>query len=299
MAYVLLHSSGQADARPLWLAVVHDAIAARPGAADGRRDADRAAGRDLLRRGAAQDRVRADRGRGPRMTEGGLEPAAGRLPLSAASLASRRGWCGGELSTGWAYLFSCDVRPGAGGRADRRRFALSGPDLLIADGRGGRRRDTARGGPRELSFPGNLALGVVDDVALTRRVVSGDRRRARCRRRELRPRAGGGRDRRSGRTRSSASGRSAPILRSWRAHVAALRRGRAERRRGRLRQALPRARRVAGRLASRAASQPRPTGETPDSRGRCRRSGAAVEAGVRAVMTAHARSPRSTTGPQR
>src|ERR1051325_8729192 len=127
------------------------------GAADGRSDADRIAGGRLLRRGAAQDRVRADRGRGSRMSTGGLEPAAAAClfpPLGAL-----------VDGAGGVVLFARDIRS----PEQLAELTASLPGLLIAvDEEGGdvTRLEAATGS----SFPGNLALGAVDDEALTRRV---------------------------------------------------------------------------------------------------------------------------------
>src|SRR5262249_6934118 len=154
--------SEQADADRL-ARVVHRRPRHRLGAVDGRRDADGAAGRDLLRRGPAEDRVRADRGRGSRMSEGGLGPAA------AACLVPPLGAL--VEGAGGVVLFARDSQSPdqlaeltASLRAER-------PGLLIAvDEEGGDvTRLEARNGS---SFPGNLALGAVDDVALTRRVAA-------------------------------------------------------------------------------------------------------------------------------
>ena len=59
-------------------------------------------------------------------------------------------------------------RPGAAGRADRRGSAAAA-EPVIADRRGGRRRHPDRA-PAAAAYPGNAALGAVDDTGLTEAV---------------------------------------------------------------------------------------------------------------------------------
>jgi beta-N-acetylhexosaminidase len=95
------------------------------------------------------------------MTEGGLEPAAAAClfpPLGAF-----------VDGIGGVVLFSRDIQSPEQLAKLTASLRAERPDLLIAmDEEGGdvTRLEAAHGS----SFPGNLALGVVDDVALTRRV---------------------------------------------------------------------------------------------------------------------------------
>ncbi len=158
---------GQADDHGLALLLPRHEPAHRLGRADGGLGADRGAGRDLLRARAAQDRLRADGRRGQGVSLRAL--AAGCL------LASFPGdvppdWLRRRLADGLGgvCLFAWNVGDVAGLTA---ALAAERRELVVAvDEEGGdvTRLEWERGS----SFPGNLALGTVDDVELTERVAA-------------------------------------------------------------------------------------------------------------------------------
>ena len=125
------------------------------------------------------------------------------------------------------------------------------PDVVVAiDEEGG---DVTRlEAPTGSSYPGNLALGAVDDVELTSARRRGDGRRPRARRRQPRPRAGRGREHEPGEPDHRRALVRRPILSSSRATWRRSSRAPGGGRR-RVREALPRARRHARGLAPRAA----------------------------------------------
>ena len=190
---------------------LHDAARHRLGAADGRRDADRAARARLLPARPPEDRVRADRRRRSRV-ERRARAARRRLPARRASRGSRcptgsRRWL--ETGLGGVVLFARNVDEPAQVAELTAALRAERPELVVAiDEEGGdvTRLEAAAGS----SYPGNWALGVVDDVALTERVaaaIGADLARGR---RQPRPRPGRRRQLEPGATRSSASARSAP-----------------------------------------------------------------------------------------
>ena len=227
-----------------------------------------------------------------RPARGGLHPP-GFDGLEAPSWLPR--WL--EAGLGGVVLFARNVdEPRAAAAADGRA-ARGARRRARRDRRGGRRRHAARARRREL-VPGHLALGAVDDVELTERVARGDRARPRARSGEPRLRARRRPRHRPARTR----------------HRRALVRLRPGARRPARRGIRARASRGRGSPAARSTS--RATARRTRTRiSRCRRSRAdretlrrgelvpfraAIEAGVRPIMTAHVRRPaRSTTGPRR
>ena len=151
IAYVLLHA--QRSRRSRSGSRTSTARAAAPTGAPlmAGRDADRDPGGRLLPDRAAEDRVRADRRRGPRMSPGGLAPAAAACLFPGFDgLEPSRTGCGAGSPRGSAA--SCSSR--ATSRDPEQVAALTAslraerPDLLIADRRGGRRRHAARGRER-------------------------------------------------------------------------------------------------------------------------------------------------------
>ena len=143
----------------------------RLGRAHGRVDADGDPGRDLLPPRAAEDRLRLDGGR--RQGVMATSRARASSPRAASSRASRarscRTGCGDASRTGSAasssIAWNVESRDQLRALTDDLRSERA--DLLIAiDEEGGdvTRLEAANGS----SYPGNAALGVVDDVALTR-----------------------------------------------------------------------------------------------------------------------------------
>src|SRR5262249_29100298 len=136
----------------------------RLGRAHGRRDAGRDPGRDLLRDRASPDRVRADRGGGA-----GVNAELERLAASCV-FASFPGleppdWIlrGLERGFGGICLFSYNVADPDQLARLNARLREGRDDLLIGiDEEGGdvTRLETGTGS----SYPGNAALGFVDDV---------------------------------------------------------------------------------------------------------------------------------------
>jgi beta-N-acetylhexosaminidase len=107
------------------------------------------------------------------MTEGGLEPAAAGCLFPAFEGLTVPDWLRRQLAggLGGVVLFARNVRDPEQLGALTAELRAERPDLLIAvDEEGGdvTRLEAATGS----SFPGNLALGAVDDVALTRRVAA-------------------------------------------------------------------------------------------------------------------------------
>ena len=95
-------------------------------------------------------------------------------------------WLEGGL--GGVCLFAWNVESREQVAALTAELREERPDLLVAiDEEGGdvTRLDASSGS----RYPGNHALGAVDDVELTRHVATCDRRRARRRRREPRSRS--------------------------------------------------------------------------------------------------------------
>ena len=294
IAYVLL-TSPEKQTLTVWLASFTTQPRHRLGAADGRRDADRDAGGHLLPARAAPDRLRADRRRGPRVSRR-ARAARRRLPLPGLRGLEPPDWLRRWLESGigGVVLFARNVRdPEQVAGADRR---AAGRAARPRWSRSTRRAATSRGSrPR----PGSSLPGQPRARRRRRRRADaarggGDRRRPRRGRRQPRPRAGRRRE----------LDPANPIIgvRSFGSdpelvarHVAAFVDGPAERRGGRLREALPRPRRHRGGLAPRAADGRR------RPRDAARRAllpfRAAVEAGVRAVMTAHIRVPGARRRP--
>ena len=119
--------------------------------------------------------VRDERGRARR-------PPPRRASSRRSTATAAPDWLTGLLAQGLGgvVLFARNVeRPGAGHGADGGRSRGRTRRRARRDRRGGRRRDAARGRRAGARSPGNLALGAVDDVALTRARRGGDRRRAR------------------------------------------------------------------------------------------------------------------------
>jgi beta-N-acetylhexosaminidase len=107
------------------------------------------------------------------MRTGGLEPAAAACLFPGFDGLEVPDWLRGGLEDGLGgiVLFARNVRDPEQLASLTASLRAERPDLLVAvDEEGGdvTRLEAARGS----SFPGNLALGAVDDVALTRRVAA-------------------------------------------------------------------------------------------------------------------------------
>jgi beta-N-acetylhexosaminidase len=107
------------------------------------------------------------------MSEGGLEPAAAACVFPGFEGIALPDWlrCGLAVGLGGVVLFARNVRDPEQLAELTASLRAERPDLLVAvDEEGGdvTRLEAARGS----SFPGNLALGAVDDVELTRRVAA-------------------------------------------------------------------------------------------------------------------------------
>jgi beta-N-acetylhexosaminidase len=107
------------------------------------------------------------------MSEGGPGPAAAAVLFPGFEGLATPDWLRRQLAggLGGVVLFARNVRDSAQAAALTASLRAERPDLLVAvDEEGGdvTRLEAERGS----SFPGNLALGAVDDVALTRRVAA-------------------------------------------------------------------------------------------------------------------------------
>ena len=107
------------------------------------------------------------------MSEGGLEPAAAACLLPGFDGTEVPDWLRRELASGLGgvVLFAFNIRDPERLAALTASLRAERPDLLVGvDEEGGdvTRLEAASGS----SFPGNLALGVVDDTELTRRVAA-------------------------------------------------------------------------------------------------------------------------------
>jgi beta-N-acetylhexosaminidase len=107
------------------------------------------------------------------MSQGGLEPAAAACVFPGFEGLTVPDWLRHQLvgGLGGVVLFARNVRDSEQVGALAAELRAERPNLLIAvDEEGGdvTRLEAASGS----SFPGNLALGAVDDVALTRRVAA-------------------------------------------------------------------------------------------------------------------------------
>jgi beta-N-acetylhexosaminidase len=107
------------------------------------------------------------------MSEGGLEPAAAACLLPGFDGTEAPDWLRRQLASGLGgvVLFAFNIRDPEQLAALTTSLRAERPDLLVGvDEEGGdvTRLEAASGS----SFPGNLALGAVDDTALTRRVAA-------------------------------------------------------------------------------------------------------------------------------
>src|SRR5262245_956684 len=161
---------GEADADRV-AGPVHEPARHPVGPAHGQRDADRDSRRRVLRRRPPAHRLRAHGRRGSRMSGELARDAAGCLLASFAGHRAPdwvRRWV--ERGLGGVVLFSGNVQDGDQVAALTSVLRAERPELVVAtDEEGGDvTRLEARSGS---SYPGNLALGSIDDVELTRAVA--------------------------------------------------------------------------------------------------------------------------------